>query len=267
MGRPNNLTLRPVQRAPSGLHYLCRPAAQTDERDETGDSHAARATTRRLVLLHGVGGNETNLAGLAAQIDPRIEVILLRGPLTLAQGQYGWFQVNFGTSGPVIDADQANRSRKQLLATLASLPNADDATDAVAYRNGNAIGSPSGSGAARRTAPSHTVIAGFSQGGIMSASVALSAPEAVDGFGILSGRILPELVPYIATNDALRALSGFIAHGLFDNKLPVAWAHRAHDQLQALQVEHEAHTYSMGHELTAEVVGDFERWLAGPLRL
>lgn len=44
-------------------------------------------------------------------------------------------------------------------------------------------------------APQHTVIAGFSQGGILSFSVALSAPERVAGFGVLSGRILPELEP------------------------------------------------------------------------
>lgn len=225
--------LLPLQRAPSGLHYLVRPAS----------THTPSLPKRQLFLLHGVGGNEHNLATLAEQIDPRIEVILLRGPLTLAPAQYGWFQVHFGTSGPVIDAEQANRSRQQLVTTLAALSGGGDVSD-------------------RRT-----VIAGFSQGGIMSASVALSAPETVNGFAILSGRILPELSPYIAGSEKLRGLSGFIAHGLFDNKLPVAWAQRADEQLTALEVEHVTRTYPIGHELSAESVGDFEQWLRGPLAL
>ena len=54
-----------------------------------------------------------------------------------------------------------------------------------------------------------TLIAGFSQGGILSASVALSAPESVVGFAVLSG---------------LKAFSG---HGTQDSKLPVDWAHRS----------------------------------------
>lgn len=55
---------------------------------------------RLLVLAHGVGGNETNLAPLAARVPSDTVVVLARGPLTLGPGQYAWFRVAFGPHGP-----------------------------------------------------------------------------------------------------------------------------------------------------------------------
>jgi phospholipase/carboxylesterase len=60
-----------------------------------------------VLLLHGVGGCETNLTDLAATIDPQTLVVMPRGPLTLGAGQYGWFRVNFTGAGPVIDLTEA----------------------------------------------------------------------------------------------------------------------------------------------------------------
>ncbi|MBN3821011.1 phospholipase, partial [Paraburkholderia sp. Se-20369] len=70
----------------SGLQYRLRPAAGRP--------------AARLLLLHGVGGNETNLLGVADAIDPRIEIAFVRGPLTFGPGQHAWFPVRFGAHGP-----------------------------------------------------------------------------------------------------------------------------------------------------------------------
>lgn len=40
----------------------------------------------RLILLHGVGSNEENLASLAASLPEDLEILLLRGPLQVASG-------------------------------------------------------------------------------------------------------------------------------------------------------------------------------------
>ncbi|WP_213877086.1 phospholipase [Pseudomonas sp. dw_358] len=199
--------------------------------------HGQVPAQARLVLLHGVGGNETNLAGLAEAVDPRVEVLLVQGPLNLGPAQFAWFPVRFGANGPQIDEAHAERSRRLLIDFIE----------------------------ARTTLP--TVIAGFSQGGIMSASVGLSAPQAVNGFGLLSGRILPELAPHIASTEALGNLQAFVAHGCFDDKLPLHWAERAEQWLEALQVRQQVHIYECGHELIAQEATDFLRWLAGPLGL
>ncbi|WP_322076608.1 alpha/beta hydrolase [Burkholderia cepacia] len=208
----------------SGLPYRLRPAAGRP--------------VARLLLLHGVGGNETNLLNLAGIIDPRIEIAFLRGPLTFGPGQHAWFPVRFGPNGPEIDAARADESRIQLITLLRAFRARD------------------GAGAALPT-----VIAGFSQGGIMSAGVGLTSPDDVAAFAVLCGRILPEIDPLIAPRDALRPLHALIVHGRFDDKLPVAWADTADAKLTALGVAHDTRLYDAGHELTTEMVGDFGRWV------
>lgn len=218
-----------TQDAATGLRYRLRNALP----DTT--------PAARLLLLHGVGSNETSLAAVATRIDPRVQVVLVQGPLTFAPDQYGFFEVSFHGGAPAINAAQAERSRQQLIALVRALRAQDGAL------------------------PARTVIAGFSQGGILSASVGLSAPADVAGFAVLSGRILPEIEPHLAPREALAGLSAFIAHGEFDNKLPVGWAERADQWLDALGVAHQTRRYPIGHELNADVVADFRQWLAGVL--
>jgi phospholipase/carboxylesterase len=210
--------------AASGLSFRVRPA--------TG------RPTARLFLLHGVGGSETNLMPLAGDLPPQLELVFVRGQFTLSVGQYAWFQVRFGPNGPMINEGQADDSRMRLLQLVQTFQKNDE------------------------IAPLATLMAGFSQGGILSASVALSAPEHVTGFAILSGRILPELAPHIASRESLKQAAGFIAHGEYDDKLPIGFANHAGTWLTELGVQHEKHIYPIGHSLSAEVVRDFSHWLS-----
>jgi phospholipase/carboxylesterase len=190
-----------------------------------------------VLLLHGVGGSEMNLADLAAGVDPDTLVVLPRGPYQLGPGQFGWFRVAFTASGPSIVAAEAEQSRLTLIRFIEQLQ------------------------ASYGIAAGDTQIAGFSQGGIMSASVALSAPEQVAGFAVLSGRILPELEPQLAAKDRLARLRGFIGHGEHDSKLPVAWAQRADQWLDELGVEHVTRLYPIDHGISAAMQADFLAWL------
>ena len=74
-----------------------------------------------LVLLHGVGGNETNLLDLADGVDPDTLVVLVRGPLQMGGTQFAWFAVNFTATGPQIHPEQAEHSRKLLIQLLQQL--------------------------------------------------------------------------------------------------------------------------------------------------
>lgn len=197
------------------------------------------ATPRRcLVLLHGVGGNELSVASLADGVAADTLVVLVRGPLTLGAQQFAWFQVAFTASGPRIVPEEAERSRQLLVELLAELQ----------QQHG--------------VSPAQTVLAGFSQGGIMSAGIALTAPESVTGFGLLSGRILPEIEPLVASKERLAGLQGFVGHGELDSKLPVDWAHRAHDWLDRLGVRHSLKLYPIEHRISAQMHADFLDWWA-----
>lgn len=196
------------------------------------------APTKLLVLLHGVGSNETNLLDLGDGVDPATLVVLVQGPLQMGPQQFAWFQVHFTANGPQIVPEQAERSRELLITLLRQLQT----------QHG--------------IAASDTVIAGFSQGGIMSASVALSSPESVKGFGLLSGRILPELQPHIASKQRLATLKAFVSHGEYDAVLPVMWAERSIALLSSMDVPHEAHRYPAEHGISAAMHADFVQWLA-----
>lgn len=219
------MNIGPLQRdAASGLSYRLRTPVPAAPRS-------------CIVLLHGVGGDETNFAPLAGEFPDDALVVLVRGPLTLGPSQFGWFHVAFSATGPAIVEAEANESRLLLASLLAQLQ------------------------AAHGTAAQRTIIAGFSQGGIMSASVALTMPQSVAGFGVLSGRILPELKPHLASREQLGRLLAFIAHGVHDNKLPVAWAQRSNDWLDELGVARESHLYPVGHAVSGPMQVDFLRWV------
>lgn len=206
----------------STLHAVVRPAA--------GPAHGL------VVLLHGVGSNERSLQALAQGLDKRLQVVMPRAPLAFGPDAFGWFTVQFGAQGPVIDPAQAETSRLLLIDYVRALQ-AQHGVDAA-----------------------HTLVAGFSQGGIMSASVALTAPQVARRFAILSGRILPEIAPYIPADIATRGVRGLILHGEQDSKLPFALATAAAARLQALGVEHALHGYPADHTLTAAMQADFNAW-------
>jgi phospholipase/carboxylesterase len=193
---------------------------------------------RCLILLHGVGGNEGNLMDIAAGLAPDTLVVFPRAPLQMGESQFAWFRVAFTANGPRIVPEEAERSRTTLIHFVQQLQT----------QHG--------------VAASNTVIAGFSQGGILSASVALSAPESVAGFAVLSGRILPELEPQLASKERLLGLKAFIGHGTQDSKLPVDWAHRSDTLLNTLGVDHQLHLYPMDHGISAAMHADFLTWLA-----
>ena len=191
-----------------------------------------------LILIHAVGANERQLTGLARMQGPRTLCALPRGPLDVGPNMHAWFEVRFGPSGPSIRADQAEDSRLRLARFVEALQ------------------------AETGIVPARTVVAGFSQGGIMSAGLALTRPDRVAGFGLLAGRLLPEIAPEVGARKALAGLHAFVAHGSADTKLPVLWAERADAWLAELGVPTESRRYAADHELTEAMAADFTAWVA-----
>jgi phospholipase/carboxylesterase len=190
-----------------------------------------------LLLLHGLGGDERNLLGLAPELDGRFFCASARAPYAMGGDAYAWFGVQFSADGPVIRAEEAESSRLALLRFIDEL---------VAAYGVDARG---------------VFLMGFSQGAIMSLGAALTVPEKIAGVVAMSGRILPEILPRIAPADRLKGLRVLIAHGTGDPVLPIEHGRAAKEVLSRLPLELSYHEYPMGHEISDESLGDIALWL------
>jgi len=190
-----------------------------------------------LLLLHGVGSNEEDLFGLADHLDERFFIISARGPYTLGYGAYAWFHVQFTADGPVIQPEEAEKSRLALLGFI------DEAVEAYGLD------------------PEKVYLMGFSQGAIMSMSLALTAPEKLAGVVAMSGRTLPEILPRISPPEKLKGFPIFVVHGTADQILPINYGRDTRDILSRLPVDLTYREYPMAHHVSAESLADIAGWL------
>jgi phospholipase/carboxylesterase len=194
-----------------------------------------------LVLLHGVGSNEEDLFGLADHLDERFFVASVRAPLTLGPGAFGWYRIAYGPDGFIYDKDEAARGREAVARVIGEL------VDAYGLDAGRVY------------------LAGFSQGAIMSLGVALKYPAKIAGAVLMSGRLLPEFAGQSATGDRLAHLKVFIAHGRWDDVIPVEDGRAIRDFLAPLPLASEYREYPMGHNVTQESLADIAAWLTARL--
>ncbi|WP_248361329.1 alpha/beta hydrolase [Anaeromyxobacter oryzae] len=195
-----------------------------------------RAPTPRpplLVLLHGIGADE---------LDPRLAVASLRAPYEAEPMGHAWYAVDWRTTPPTGDFEQAEESRAALVALL----------PALAREHG--------------TDPARTFLLGFSQGAILSLAVALTAPGLVRGIVLHSGRVLPGLAARVPPAAALAGLDALVLHGTQDDVIPVRRGREIRDLLGPLlgaRLEYREH--DAGHGVTAATLADVRRWLAARL--
>lgn len=207
------------------LHYLVRePKIKT--------SHPPL-----ILLLHGVGSNERDLFSFADRLPGNFLVISARAPLTIGPDSYAWFQIDYSTGKRVINYPQAEKSRVQLLKFLEQLQTEHPYDEKQVY------------------------LCGFSQGGIMSYSLALTRPELVKGIAILSGRLLDEVKALVATDEQVKHLKIFMAHGTQDNVIGLEHARNALSFLKSKKLQPSYKEYPLGHGINNEVLTDLLNWL------
>jgi len=114
------------------------------------------------------------------------------------------------------------------------------------------------------TDPKRAYLMGFSQGAIMSYGIMLTEPQKIAGVVAMSGRLLDEVRP----SQAPPGLDGFpiiIAHGEYDNVIPVRFAREAKAYLATLPVAMTYHEYPMAHQISEQSLADVIKWLAQQL--
>jgi phospholipase/carboxylesterase len=190
---------------------------------------------KAIILLHGVGSNEQDLFSLSNQLPQDYYIISPRGPFTLGAGRYAWYNVDFTTGMPVYNATQEAFSREVIRTFIKQMKD--------------------------KYSLDELYLGGFSQGAIMSYSIALAHSNEVQGVIALSGRILEEIKPLVEKEHYLQRLKVFVAHGLQDNTLPIHYARQAKDYLESLSVQLTYKEYPIGHQISNEVLQDLNSWL------
>jgi phospholipase/carboxylesterase len=105
------------------------------------------------------------------------------------------------------------------------------------------------------------VVLGFSQGGVMSYSLALSNPERFAGLAVLSSWLPKELIPELSIKEAAQSLTTLVQHGSQDQLIELQRARDSVEQLRALRVPLTYREYDMGHEITPRGLADLSAWL------
>ncbi|HEY8459230.1 MAG TPA: phospholipase [Blastocatellia bacterium] len=190
-----------------------------------------------LLLLHGYGANEDDLFSLAPYLDERFMIVSARAPIALQPMSYAWFNLGFTPQGILIDPEEVESARRTIHKFLGEAIDAYDCDRNAVY------------------------LMGFSQGAMMSLSVALTYPGSAAGVVAMSGRVLPQTLQLITDRDALTGLPIFIAHGLRDPLIPISQGRDARAKLSELPVDLTYREYDMAHEISYESLKDAAEWL------
>lgn len=106
--------------------------------------------------------------------------------------------------------------------------------------------------------PERVVLLGFSQGAVMSLGAQALGPESVAGVIALSGYFPIEVEPDAGN---LVGRPAFVAHGTYDEIIPVDAGRRTRDLLERHGVNLTYCEYPMAHQVSAEEMADAREWL------
>jgi phospholipase/carboxylesterase len=200
------------------------------------DHYEAGEAYPMIICLHGRGADMRDLAGLAPAIDPRGYLYVCpNAPVTISIGPGYTGQAWYEPAGSPSPA-----AMEHALAALDSLVHEVFA--------------------AYQVTPGQALLLGFSQGGAMTYRYGMLQPEMFAGLAILSGALRhPEaLLPHLPVTRDQRL---FIVHGTHDAVLPVDLSREAVTFLTAQGYQPLYREYSMGHEITLDVLHDLTPWI------
>jgi phospholipase/carboxylesterase len=192
---------------------------------------------RLLVLLHGYGASEHDLAATGPLVDPdgHYLVVGLRAPLPVEGGGWSWFEA--GPRGPVAASlraavDGVHESIADLCAT-------------------------------RGFDPAQTVLGGFSQGGAVALAAAFTTGAPVRPAGVLAwSTYLPDAEGFELDPGAAATVPVLVQHGTDDEFVHIELGRGTAHALAAAGVPVIYREYPMTHQTTVESLADARDWLA-----
>jgi phospholipase/carboxylesterase len=189
--------------------------------------------------LHGRGANAFDLLGLAPHIcGGKFLVICPQGPLETPIAPdtmgYSWYPMSLG--GPP-DVTAILSSRQKLQNFL------DECLQRYPIDQ------------------KKLVVLGFSQGGVMAYSLALTNPERFAALVVLSSWLPRELETQLSIDQSVQSLPTLMQHGTQDHMIEIARARDSVERLRNLRLPLTYREYEMGHEIRPRSLVDLSTWL------
>lgn len=208
------------------IHYLERkPLRQMDKNP-------------LIILIHGYGSNEADLFGFADELPDEFHVVSVRAPHTLAEGMFAWYAIDFINMEKFNNIPQGIDSRNQLVAFADALVKKENLDE------------------------NNVWLCGFSQGAILSYSMALNFPKKFKNVAILSGYPEPNFIGETTKGNAnFDHLNFFVSHGKDDMVIPVEWARKGPELLDELNIKNQYREYAGGHGIVAQNFYDLIHWM------
>ncbi|MUV02877.1 phospholipase [Flavobacterium rakeshii] len=210
----------------NSLYYLIREPKVKQEKNPL------------ILLLHGYGSNEEDLFSFAGQLPEEYYIISARAPHHIPPYGNAWYAINFDSDmNKFSDDNQAIESRELIVKFI------DELIDQYPID------------------AQKVTLLGFSQGAILSYSIALTYPEKIDRVVALSGYLNMDIINKGFNTNDISKLRFFISHGVVDQVIPVDWARKAPEVLKDLKLDVEYHEYPVGHGVTPQNFYDLLSWI------
>ena len=210
---------------------------------ETVEIESGPSPRAAIVWMHGLGADGHDFAPIVPELTLPVPVrfVFPHAPMrsvTINQGMVmrAWYDIRGIGGERREDGDGVRASQTQIEALLARER-------------------------ARGISADRLVLAGFSQGGAMALHTGLRQPERVAGIMALSCALPLADTLAAEASPANRGTSIFMAHGSYDDVIPIASARQAHDVLVKLGYPVDWHDYPMPHSVCAEEIADISAWL------
>ena len=194
-----------------------------------------------IIWLHGLGASSSDfepILPIINEIVPGIRYIFPNAPLMSVSVNGGmmmpaWYDISHQNLGQQQDFTGINASCDKLVSLIAH------------YEKESGGKAP-------------IIIAGFSQGGVIALTTALTRATSVTGVLALSA-YLPELQNHEQTTK--KELDLLMMHGTNDPVVPIAHAKESFEKLSALVTKTQWFDYPMDHTLSYEEIQELAKWL------
>ena len=177
-------------------------------------------------------------SSFASELPEELMVFSVKAPYDLEPFGHAWYAINFDAEqGKWSDDEQAKESREKIVAFI------DEAIEAYDLDEDNIS------------------LLGFSQGTILSYSVALSYPEKIKNVVALSGYINENILVEDYGQKDHSKLSFYASHGQVDQVIPLEWAQKSPEFLKNLNIPTTYEEFPVGHGVSQQNFFSFKKWL------